>query len=410
MNIIQVTPGELRIPVDTGGGEERLVLNTSKRLTLAGHSVIILDRKYSPVDPDTEDIDGIKVVRLNARRFNLSLLRKLSEFPFNFINLTLNQIFFSLEVNKYLKKTSFEVVHVHGSITTILLALMNRKLKQKLFCTSFVGFQIRQSYNLRERAAISLEGKAAKYSRKGIVFNDEIREALVTVAGVKPEQIVTIPVGVDIDALNPGLDVSDIRNKYGMGKKFTILFVGVICQRKGVEYLIKAANIVVNEFGHKQVQFLLVGPLGGFGPWEMAGNPYMDKIKGLIEDYGLGQRLRLTGALPLDDLRKLYAACDVFVLPSLAESTPSAPLEAMSSGKPVIATRVQGMSAEVQDGQNGFLIDPENEQQLAEKIKFLIDNPEERLKMGIYGRQLAEQEFSSGRMVERLLNLYEAAK
>jgi len=68
------------------------------------------------------------------------------------------------------------------------------------------------------------------------------------------------------------------------------------------------------------------------------------------------------------------------------------------------------MSAEVQDGQNGFLIDPENEQQLAEKIKFLIDNPEERLKMGIYGRQLAEQEFSSGRMVERLLNLYEAAK
>lgn len=408
MNIIQVTPGELRIPVETGGGEERLILNTAKRLSLAGHQVTILDRKYSSADPDTEVVEGIPVVRLGARRFNLGGLRKLPKVPFNFANLALNQAVFALYVHRYLKKRESAVIHVHGSMTTILLALMNRSIRRRLFCTSFVGFRTRESPTLRERLAIALEAKAANCCTKAIVFNDDVREAMISKAGVKPEQVVTIPVGIDIDAFNPSLDLGDTREKYGLRKWFTVLFVGVICQRKGVHYLIEAANILINEYGYEQVQFLLVGPIEGFGPWEMTGSPYLDRINLLIHKYRLGQKLRLTGAVPLDDLRKLYAACDIFVLPSVAESTPSAPLEAMSSGKPVIATRVQGMSAEVRDGQTGFLIDPEDERQLAEKIKYLIDNPDHRATMGMCGRRLAEEEFGAVRMVDRLLNLYEA--
>jgi len=413
MNIVQISPGELRIPVGRGGGEETLILNTSKRLLLAGHNVTILDRKYSPADPDVDYVEGVKVIRLKARRFNFSLLTKSFMvtrvgLPINFINLTLNQILFARQVKKYLIKADLDIIHVHSSIITIFLAIMSRNLRERLFYTSFVGFRKWRSPTLRERVAIALEGKAAKCAAKGIVFNDEMRECLITVAKVKPEHIVTVPVGIDTDMFNPDLDVGDVRQRYGLEGKFAILFVGAICQRKGIDYLIEAANIVMNEFGYKQVQFLLVGPIDGFGMWEKTHSPYWDKMTHLIEDYGLQQRVKLTGVVPIDDLRKLYAACDIFVFPSLADSTPSAPLEAMASGKPVIATKVQGMSIEVRDGQSGFLIDLADERQLAEKIKHLIDNPDERERMGAYGREMAEQEFGSGKMVERLLKIYEA--
>lgn len=68
MKIIHVSPSELRIPVDKGGGVEGYIFMFSKSMAKMGHSVTLLDRKYSSDDPDTEYIDGVKIVQLNARR------------------------------------------------------------------------------------------------------------------------------------------------------------------------------------------------------------------------------------------------------------------------------------------------------------------------------------------------------
>jgi glycosyltransferase involved in cell wall biosynthesis len=116
----------------------------------------------------------------------------------------------------------------------------------------------------------------------------------------------------------------------------------------------------------------------------------------------------LTGALPLDDLRKLYVVCDIFVLPSLTEAMPTAPLEAMASGKPVIGTKVGGIPMQIQDGKSGFLIDSEDERQLAERIKHLIDNPSKAKGMGAYGRKLAEEKFDWAIIAEKLLQVYQS--
>jgi len=94
-------------------------------------------------------------------------------------------------------------------------------------------------------------------------------------------------------------------------------------------------------------------------------------------------------------------------LPSLAEGDPLVTLEAMASGKPVIGTRVGGIPHHIRDGWNGFLIDPANEQQLADKIKYLIDNPEERKSMGVNSRKYAEEEFDWSKVAERLLAVYQ---
>lgn len=398
MNIVQVSSGELRIPVEKGGGIEAYILNLSKSLSKAGHDVAILDGKYSPADSDVEYIEGIKIVRLRARRFP----------KFNSTtSFVLNQILFAYRVEKYLAKADFDVIQVHHSVIGLFLAITGTNLRNRLFYLSQTSRRVKKSASLLDRMALALENQLVKRVRKVIVLNELVREKLIRAVKLKPENVVLIPVSIDISRFDTNLDVGDVRQRYGLNERVTILFVGRICADKGVEYLVKAVNIVVNEFGYKKAQFLVVGPVEQFSSGESARSPYLAKILRLIEDYGLKQNVSLTGALSFDDLRKLYVACDIFVLPSLTEAAPTASLEAMAGGKPVIGTKVGGIPMQIKDGQSGFLIDPADERQLAERIKHLVDNPSKAKKMGAYGRRLAEEEFSSDRIAKRLLQVYQ---
>jgi len=94
-------------------------------------------------------------------------------------------------------------------------------------------------------------------------------------------------------------------------------------------------------------------------------------------------------------------------LPSCGEGDPIALKEALASGKPLIGTKVGGIPAQIKDGWNGFLVEPGNEKQLAEKIRYLIDNPEERERMGKNSRKLAREEFDWKKIAERYLKIYE---
>lgn len=397
MNIVQVSGGELRIPVESGGGSEEYILNISKCLSKAGHDVTILDRKYSPSDPDVEYIDGVKIARLKARRFALPNLT---------INLALNYISFARQVRKYLAEADFDVIHVHVSITGLFLVVMSPNLKKRLFYTSHATRRGRKSRNLLDRQAIALENQMVKRVRTSIVLNELVREELITKAKVKSNGVIVLPMGTNTDRFNPAIDIGDIRQRYGLEGKAIILFVGRIREDKGIEYLVKAANIVVNEFGCDNVLFMLVGPTEEFILSKEMRSPYLDNIMHLIDDYRLQQLVWLTGVVPLEDLRKLYVACDLFVLPSLTEAAPQVIIEAMSSGKPVIGTKVGAIPTQIMEGKNGFLIDPADERQLAEKIKYLINNPDERKRMGDYGRKLAEEEFDWSKITGRLLQVY----
>lgn len=399
MNIVQVSGGELKMPVEKGGGVEAYIFSISKQLSKMGHSVTILDRKYSPADPDVENVKGVKIVRLRIRRFD-----KLN-FTLSFV---LNQICFASQVRKYLTNADFDAINLHVSINGLILSATSPRLRSKLFYTSHSARRLKKPLTLLDCMALILENLLVKHVRKVIVLNDPIRKKLITEAIVKPEKVVLIPIGIDTNNFSPNSDVDSVRRRYEFEGKVTILFVGRIRAHKGVEYLVKAANMVVNKFGVKKAQFLLVGPIEEFGSGEGAHSSYLAKIMRRIEDYGLRQNVTLTGLVPFDDLRRLYAACDIFVLPSLTEAMPTAPLEAMASGRPVIGTRVGGVPAEVKDGQTGFLIDAADERQLAERIMYFIDNPEDARMMGACGRKLAEEEFSVVKLTERLLQVYQS--
>jgi len=238
---------------------------------------------------------------------------------------------------------------------------------------------------------------------KVIALNDMAKEKFASKGKIKADNIAVVPNGVDTDFFNPDIAVKETVKKYGLEGKLTVLFVGRLAKIKGIEHLIQAAAIIVNDFGYKDTLFVLVGPPAFHATEKSIG---MEEILSLIGQHQLEKYVVLTGSLPLEEVRMLYVAADIFVLPSFAEGDPLVTLEAMASGKPVIATKVGGIPRQVRDGWNGFLIDPADERQLAEKIKYLIDNPDERERMGLNSRRYAEEEFDWKKVAEKLLLVY----
>ena len=406
MKIVQVSVGSMRMPPKEGSAPLQVIFNTSKHLAKMGHQVVILDRKYSKDDPADERIEGVEIARLNVIQLPSS---KAPGF-LRFMLAELNAILFALAVSRYLRKYSsgIDIIHLHLTSIGLIVSILNRRLRGKMFYTCHLSQWAFASSRLRisERVHLLLDSFLMRRVTRVIALNDTARESFTHIGKVKADNIVVVPNGVDTDFFNPHIEMEETaRERYGLEGKLTVLFVGRLVKIKGVDHLLKAADAIVNRFGHKHTLFVLVGSDADTGVDEPVN---MGEMLTYIRHHQLEKNIILTGALPLEEVRALYSACDIFVLPSLGESGPIVTLEAMASGKPVIATKMGDTPHQIRDGWNGFLVDPGDEWQLAERIKCLIDNPEKREIMALNGRRYAEEEFNWGKVAERLLAVYQS--
>jgi glycosyltransferase involved in cell wall biosynthesis len=397
------------MPPKEGGAPLQVIFHTSKHLAKMGHDVVILDSRYSPEDAAVEYVDELKIVRLDFRKVPTPKSSKMPRYLRFALN-ELNTVLFALKVSRYLTKNSqnIDVIHLHATSVGLVLSLLNRKLRSKMFYTSHLGQWVLRGtrrLSILERIHVFLDSYLIRQVAKVVALNDLAKESFITIGRVNPNKVVVVYNGVDTEFFKPTIGVEETRKKYDLEGKFTVLFVGQLSKIKGVEYLIKAADVIINELGYKDTLFLLVGPLT-FGTLEKPIN--MEEMLGYIRQHQLESNIIFTGALPLEEVRRLYVASDIFVLPSLAEGDPLVVVEAMASGKPIIGTKVGGILHKVKDGWNGFLIDPADERQLADKIKYLMDHPEERKRMGTNSRKYAEEEFNWRKVAERLSLVYQS--
>jgi glycosyltransferase involved in cell wall biosynthesis len=232
-----------------------------------------------------------------------------------------------------------------------------------------------------------------KRVRKSVVLNGPLKEKLVK-KGIPEERLEVIPNGVNVEDFNVSEgEIERVKKKYGLNG-IVIMFAGTVTPRKGVFELIRATEIL----NRKDTLFLIVGNLD-------LDREYSQKVMEYAKSKGINAKF--TGFVPYEDLKALYSACDIFVLPSFEEGDPIALKEALASGKPLIGSKVGGVPMQIRDGWNGFLVEPGNEKQLAGKIKYLIDNQEERRKMGENSRELAREEFDWEKIAEKYLKIYE---
>jgi phosphatidylinositol alpha-1,6-mannosyltransferase len=131
-----------------------------------------------------------------------------------------------------------------------------------------------------------------------------------------------------------------------------------------------------------------------------------ERLMRRVHDARLGDAIRLTGLVSDEELRALYAACQVFVLPSRLEGFGLAYLEAMRAGKPCIGAK--GAAAEViKDGATGVLVDADQAQQVEDALVALLGDPVRADAMGRAGRARVSREFSADTFARRFLSLVE---
>jgi glycosyltransferase involved in cell wall biosynthesis len=215
--------------------------------------------------------------------------------------------------------------------------------------------------------------------------------------GVEKSKIRVIYNGKDINRFERASPV-EFHKMYGwLSQSILIGFVGQLSPNKGIEDLVKAAQIVVAK--EKNCRFVLIGkstPL--FHHFEQ-------EMRRRIGKNGLSDHVVFTGRL--DHIEDAYAGLDLIVVPSRHEDpAPNVAIEAMTSGVPVVATLVGGIPEIIIDGETGFLVDKESPEQIAACILCLVKDAELREKMGRAGRVRARQVFDikkNARLVEEIL-------
>lgn len=212
------------------------------------------------------------------------------------------------------------------------------------------------------------------------------------------DKVMEMPNGVDTLRFHPNVDAGDVRSGYGIGPDDKVMiFVGGLDAPhyfKGVEILLQAIKRV--DYEHFKVMIVGDGDL----------RPRYIKMSELL---GLTDRVTFCGRVSDEMLPAHYAAADFHVLPSLTmgEAFGIVLLEAMATGKPVIASNLPGVRSVVDVGEDGFVSTPNDVDDLASKIRQMLDlNDDKRAAMGMSGRAKVERKYAWPQIIEKLEKTY----
>lgn len=239
--------------------------------------------------------------------------------------------------------------------------------------------------------------RATAWAVKGWIPNAQTCKKILIEREKHPaDRINVIYDGIDVSYWTKKTDASTsstVRGRWGYNRD-NIVFTTVANLRaeKGIQFLIEAIPTVLQK--HPNARFLLVGS-------DWMGGVLQDRCK------RLGIEHVVTFAGFRRDIRDIYEASDVAVLPSLDEGLPICLIEAMSMELPIIATAVSGVPELVVDGTTGFLVPSGDSEKLAEAIINVLENTKLRKQMGQAARDRVCKVFTIERMIKNLLDYYQ---
>ena len=232
-------------------------------------------------------------------------------------------------------------------------------------------------------------------------------------AGLESTKLEVVPQGVDTSIFYPISEPEQVklRQQLQLDPRGTyIIFVGIIYHRKGVDILVRA---FVEAAKHcSDLRMILVGQRD-FSKYPVPEeerarlNQFCADLQAELEQYGLADRVTWTGKLKPKDVVSYLQAADIFCFPSRLEGVASSMLEAMACGLPIVASSLQGTSAEIiSHSKEGFIVESGKAGDYATFIERLAVDKSLAREMGRLGHQRIEQEFSLNRAAERYISLF----
>jgi glycosyltransferase involved in cell wall biosynthesis len=179
-----------------------------------------------------------------------------------------------------------------------------------------------------------------------------------------------------------------------------ILYAGALIPRKGIHHLINAFARIAKDF--LQARLIIVG--------HEEDKAYAAELREQVKRLDLDGRVQFVGTMPQAELAARMRGAFVFVLPSVSEGLGRVVMEAMATGTPVIGSDVGGIPEMVENGVTGFLVPPRDEKVLTEKIRWVLEYPDDAREMGHQARVFAERFFSTQGYVDGYRQIFEVAQ
>jgi glycosyltransferase involved in cell wall biosynthesis len=227
-----------------------------------------------------------------------------------------------------------------------------------------------------------------------LVISPEIRRHLKRV-GAREQALVDFNfVGLDIDTFQPSADdYRSVREEFGFAADALLVStIGALHPRKSHELFIEAARTV--SAAEPRAGFLVIGD-----------GELRAELEALATERGLKGRLAFAGVR--EDIPRLLAATDVYVKPGVVEGFIGITvLEALSLGKPVVAFETEDVKLALTDGETGLIVANGSVQQLADRILYLLGNPQVGQRLGQAGQQVVSERFDFGVLALRLEDFY----
>jgi UDP-glucose:(heptosyl)LPS alpha-1,3-glucosyltransferase len=265
------------------------------------------------------------------------------------------------------------------------IKIWNAFSREEYSFPKYLFYKIARELSPANRLLLMQEKDNYQKAKKIISCSEGVKREIITNYNVPEENIVVISNGVDLEVFKPNLQKRhEIRQKYGIDKnEIVLIFVGHEFKRKGLAHLINALPDV-------NARLIVIGK----------DNP--SKYILLAKDLGVIDKIIFAGSV--SNAEDYYAASDIFVFPTMYEAFSLATLEAVASGLPILATKVNGTEELIIDGHNGFFIE-RDPRKIAEKINILIGDRKLLKNMSKNARKTAKG-YSWDSIAERTMKVY----
>jgi len=366
---MKITILVLQSPLEQLAGTEIATYNIARLLAKRRHEISVITSLDEGLPKETE-AEGFHVHRIKWPKVRF-----------------LGIVVFWLKALLLLKKIDPQLVHAQ-SIDMGMPGFLAKKFLRKPYVVWGQGSEVYLPWLFKK----SISSLVMRNADAVIALTADMKKQLQRICD---RDIYVIPNGVDLGNFGDLPAKKSIRRRLALPDNGdVVLFVGTLKSIKGVKYLIQAMNIIRQE--DAKARLVIVG--------DGEEKPGLERLCG---ELNLSGSVTFAGKVSNEEVPQYMAAADVLAMPSLSEGLPVVLLEALASGLPIVATKVGGLPDVVEDGANGFLVEPKVPEQMAEKVLLLLRDDELRETIAKNNKEKAKT-YDWESVVERLLEVYQS--
>lgn len=316
---------------------------------------------------------------------NLKNHKTLFDFTMKLGKHLLYSFLLNFKINGLIKKYNLDIIHLHCGPGGLL---MPKKPMAKFICTVHHTYFQQQKYILSQKwkyFLYILEKKMYKNSDKVVVVSEDTKQVLIKNYGVFPSKIEVIPNGVDFKKFKKNKGIKKFKN--------SLLFVGRLDKRKGIDFLVKTIPFIKKEI--PDIKLFVIGD-----------GKIRKKLEKFVRNNDIESNIKFLGFIPDLYLPKWYSICQLTIVPSIFEGFGLTVIESLACGTPVIATNVDGIRDIIKNNKNGILVKYNNKKELTAQVVRLLNNSSLRKEFSIKGLKSIKEKFNWDKIALKTLEIY----